>query len=61
MFSSADKISFKYDGYVFKEKVLDEIDDNVSNEDNLYELIETIKNTFLFPTKLIALRSLVLP
>ena len=37
--------SFKFLTKVFKEKVLDEIDDNVSNEDNLYECILNLKET----------------
>ena len=37
--------SFKSLTKVFKEKVLDEIDDNVSNEDNLYECILNLKET----------------
>lgn len=37
--------SFKFLTKVFKEKVLDEINANISNEDNLYEYILNIKET----------------
>ncbi|WP_195999389.1 hypothetical protein [Clostridium sp. 1001271B_151109_B4] len=37
--------SFKFLTKVFKEKVLDEINDNIANEDNLYEYILNIKET----------------
>lgn len=37
--------SFKFLTKVFKEKVLDEINDNICNEDNLYEYILNIKET----------------